>query len=186
MQVEEPGIIFINSLLKLRETIEPDCIVVLDDQTSALNNAEECQIIKDFYIVHSHHTPCSLIGIWQTAFHKQMREINLNSQLLVMLDFPRDKTIIFNIARQCCPSQVKFLQSAYNHAVEKDWGHIVLDFHPKHKRMAFARSSLFPTQDCLVYLHWNGFCSFAIRRTSYESYTPGKGGRVFITLGQVQ
>ena len=150
--MEEPSITFTNSLHNLKSIVEENSILVIDDQFQALNKAEDCQVIKDFYLVHSHHLRVSTIGIFQTAFHRSMREISLNSQLLILFDFIRDRTVIANIARQVCPGQTKFLQSAYDHCVKKDWGYIVLDFHPKHKRYSWVRSSLYPTDDCLVFV----------------------------------
>lgn len=152
LQLEEPNIIFTNSLHNLKSLVEPNSILVIDDQFQALNKAEECQIIKDYYLVHSHHQKVSTIGIFQTAFHRSMREISLNSQVLILFDFIRDRTVITNIARQVCPGQAKFLQSAYDHCVKKDWGYIVLDFHPRHKRFCFVRSSIFPANDTLVFI----------------------------------
>ena len=152
LQLEEPSIVFTNSLHNIKSLVEEDSILVIDDQFQALNKAEECQIIKDFYLVHSHHKRVSTIGIFQTAFHRSMREISLNSQILILFDFIRDRTVITNIARQVCPGQTKFLQSAYNHCVKNDWGYIVLDFHPRHKKFGWVRSSLFPTEDTVVFI----------------------------------
>ena len=152
LQREEPGITFVNSIQNLKSVVERDSILVLDDQFQALNKAQDCQIIKDFYLIHSHHMCVSTIGIFQTAYHRSMREISLNSQLLILFDFSRDRSIITNLARQIFPGNTKFLQSAYEHCVKKDWGYIVMDLHPRHKRYCWVRSSIFPSKDCVVFI----------------------------------
>ena len=141
LQIEEPNIVFTNSLQNLKAIVENDSILVIDDQFQALNKVHDCQIIKNYFLVHSHHQRVSTIGIFQAPYHRSMREISLNSQYVILFDFNRDRTVINSFAKQICPCQTKFLQSADKICVRKDYKYMLMDFHPKHKRFCWAKSS---------------------------------------------
>ena len=79
----------------------------------------------------------------------------INSQMTIAMDFPRDRSCITSLGRQICPSKCKFLHEAYDAAVrDRDYGYLVLDCHPKHKKYAklWLRSHLFPSDECRVFI----------------------------------
>ena len=109
--------------------------------------------MTNFFLRASHHRSISVVIILQNPFAKGLRDISINSQVTIIYDFARDRSIISRIGAQVCPGKTKFLQEAYQDAVTRsDWGYIVLIFHPQLKKDKYwVRSTLFPSPDTVVY-----------------------------------
>jgi hypothetical protein len=112
------------------------------------------ELINRFFIKTSHHKNISVIIILQNAFKKELREVNINSQYLIVFDSPRDRSTIQRLASQICPGQIKYLQDAYIKAVTlRKHGYLCMDLHPRsNNKLFWARSHLFPDNDCEVYV----------------------------------
>ena len=73
-----------------------------------------------------------MVLLVQNPFEKGLRDVNLNTQCLILYDYLRDRSIMSHIARQICPGKTKFLQEAYVDAViRSEFGYLVLTFHPQ-------------------------------------------------------
>ena len=55
------------------------------------------------------HGNLSVIYLTQNLFHKNQREISLNSDYMVIFKNPRNKTQFRNLAKQFMPRKYKFL-----------------------------------------------------------------------------
>jgi len=152
LQATDPNVRFTDSLEDIEQIHGPH-LVVVDDQQDTFSDKAKRDLITRFFIKLSHHRGISVILILQNAFVKALRDVNLNSQFLILFDFPRDRSTIKLIARQVCPGQTGFLSQAYNHAVaNKEYGYLCMDFHPAHKKYKYwVRSNVFPSSDCVVY-----------------------------------
>ena len=60
----------------------------------------------------------SIIYLTQNVFHKNQREISLNSDYMVIFKNPQDKTQFTNLARQFMPRKYKFLLWAFEDATK--------------------------------------------------------------------
>ena len=60
----------------------------------------------------------SIIYLTQNVFHKNQREISLNSDYMVISKNPQDKTQFTNLARQFMPRKYKFLLWAFEDATK--------------------------------------------------------------------
>ena len=94
-----------------------------------------------------------MIIILQQAFNKYLREISLQAQYILLMDTPRDRSIVRSLAKQLVPGCTSFLTDAFLKAVTgKEYGSIFLDLHPKNKRFAaWVRSELLPSESCRFY-----------------------------------
>ena len=61
---------------------------------------------------------------------KEMRNIHLNTQYVVVFASPRDKSQFRHFARQAEPDRPRFLTAAYKDAVSEPYGHLLIDFKP--------------------------------------------------------
>jgi len=145
--------VFTNELTQLEDLCSDPCLVIIDDQMDVISKGKANDLVTRFFIKHSHHRGASVVLILQNAFKSGLREINLNTQYLVMFDQPRDRSTITSLARQICPGESKFLQDAYQKAVaNKDYGYLFMDLHPRNKKCKYwLRSSVYPDENCEVF-----------------------------------
>ena len=129
-------------------------LIILDDiQTDLTTDKKKRELVTNVFVRGSHHRSISVVLILQNPFAAGLRDVAINSQVNCIWDFPRDRSIMSNYARQVCPGKTRFLQEAYNDAVSRsDYGYLVLLFHPQLKKDKYwVRSSLFPSSDTVAY-----------------------------------
>jgi len=151
--LQDVEVTFSNSLVDIEGIIAGPHLVVIDDHMDTIEKGPHNELIKRFFIKHSHHRNISVVLILQNPFAKGLRDINLNTQTLILFDNPRDKSVINYIARQICPGRTKFLSDAYQRAVStREFGYLVMDLHPQNRKYKYwVRSDLFPSSTCEVY-----------------------------------
>lgn len=105
-------------------------IVVLDDLMNELGDSSE---LSNLFTKLSHHLGMSVIFIVQNLFHqaRQMRTLSLNSKYIILQKNARDKSQIFNLARQVMPNDTKFFLAAYHDATRLPYSNFILDFAPE-------------------------------------------------------
>ena len=88
--------------------------------------------VRELFLQKRHHANMSVILILQNLFcqGKEMRNIHLNTQYVVVFPTPRDKSQFGFVARQVEPQRTKFLTSAYEQATSEPYEHFLLDFKP--------------------------------------------------------
>lgn len=116
------------NLMQKFDGIEPEWIIIDDLMIEAGNS----KLISEMFTKGSHHRNLSVILILQNFFSrgKEMRNITLNAQYLVLFKNPRDQTIVTNIARQMLPGKTKKLQAIYEDATRKPFSYLFLDLKP--------------------------------------------------------
>ena len=105
-------------------------ILVIDDLMDA---AVKDQNIMNMFTVGSHHRNVSIIFLMQNIFQKgsHARTISTNIQYMVLFKNSRDQTQIRTLAMQMFPTDWRDFLKYYNEETAKDYGHVILDFHPK-------------------------------------------------------
>ena len=112
-----------------------DAFLVLDDLMFA--NSE---FLSKIYSVYSHHFHFSVLMIVQNLFHKGLREISLNAQIMVL--FKR---------RQIYPKTYKNTLEAYKNAVSFERGYLVIDLRCETHDNQCLRSGIFPEDTHYLY-----------------------------------
>ena len=118
------------SLEDLKES--RDAFLVLDDLMFA--NSE---FLSKIYSVYTHHFHFSVLMTVQNLFHKGLREISLNAQIMVLFKSCRDVNQIAHFLQQIYPK-------TYKNAVSCDRGYLVIDLRCKTHDNQRLRSGIFP------------------------------------------
>ena len=89
-----------------------NAFVVLDDLMFA-----DPEFLAKMYSVYSHHFRFSVLMTVQNLFHKGLREISLNSQIIILFKNCRDTNQIAHFMQQIYPKTYKNALEAYKNAV---------------------------------------------------------------------
>jgi hypothetical protein len=97
--------------------------------------------IADLFTKGSHHRNLSIIYIVQNMFHKgkEMRNISLNANYIVLFKSPRDKQQIS--ARQVNPGRVQEFMKSYEDATSRPHGYLIQDKSQQQMTMIDLRST---------------------------------------------
>jgi len=125
-------------------------LVVLDDMMMELRNDD--RLAK--YFTKMRHKNVSTLFITQNFYFNSQyaTTVSRNAQYIVLFPNPRDSAMIDTLGRQVYPNHKHFLSSAFNSATEKPFGYLFLDFKPDTPKDLRVRSSIFPGEQCYVYL----------------------------------
>ena len=99
-------------------------LIILDDQLTLIN-----EDVLNLFIRGTHHLNRSCILTVQNFFFQNpsMRTISLNAHYLVLFKQPRDISQIETLGRQMHPRQAKLFLSAYQYAVQRHFGYLLID-----------------------------------------------------------
>ena len=127
-------------------------VIVIDDLMNEVN-----ENLCNLFTRGSHHLGISVVFIVQNLFAKGkvMRTISLNSQIVILMKNPRDKSQIATFGRQVFPGKVKYFLEAYEDATSKLFGYLVFDLSPYCEDSLRLRTSIIPIKGLLrpvVYL----------------------------------
>ncbi len=121
-------------------------LLIMDDQmgNGQIKNDQGGSITK-LFTQGSHHRNLTIIYIVQNIFNqsKEMRNVSLNSHYLVLFKNPRDKTQARTLGQQMFPAQPGFLLQAYEDAIRKRFGYLLIDLHPSSVDNVRIRSDIF-------------------------------------------
>ena len=131
---------FPNNLSSMLD-LKTNSLVVLDDM---MDKCREGRIAELFF--KGRHDNMSVVYLTQDLFHKDQRLISLNSDFMVIFKNPRDASQFTHLAKQVRPHNIKFLQHAYQDAVEKPYSYLFLDLHPTTPEEHRVRARIFPDQ----------------------------------------
>ena len=104
----------------------PDAFLVLDDLMFA--NSE---FLSKNYSVYSHHFHFSVFMTIQNLLHKNLHEISLNTQTMVLFKSCRDVNQIAHFLCQIYPKMYKNALEACKDAVSLERDYLVIDLHCK-------------------------------------------------------
>ena len=113
---------------EIYQSMKPDMrnMLVLDDQmTEAKSHADH---LANLFVKGSHHRNITVVLMLQNMFEKGMRTASLNTQYMVLLKNPRDRSQIGKLADQLMPNNRRFLVNVYEDATQLPHSHLVLDF----------------------------------------------------------
>ena len=104
-------------------------LVIVDDLMDEMSNNER---MSKLFTKESHHLNLSVIFVVQNFFHqsKNMRNISLNSQYIILMNNVRDQNQIDFLGRQLFSDKIKAFRNAYKDAVSKVFGYLVIDLKP--------------------------------------------------------
>ena len=148
-----PGIQFTTSIDEAESLVKSPGIIVFDDVMDHLTSSETIRKLTSWYTTKGHHRGITCITLLQNGYHKGLRGLSLSTHYLILFGQPRDLSTISVYARQLCPTNIKFLVSAFLTATEqKEFSYILMNLHPKDGNYKyFVRSSIWPTEDCVVF-----------------------------------
>ncbi len=104
---------------------KPQIIVIDDMMTEMAKNPE----LSDLFTKGSHHLNISVIFIVQNIFHqgKEMRNISLNSQYIILLKSFRNMSQIKHLEYQIFGEKSKTFMEIYEDATSKPFGYLLID-----------------------------------------------------------
>ena len=115
-------------------------LIILDDM---MDEASKDERVSQLF-TRGRHDNLSVIYLTQNLFHKNQRNISLNSDYIVVFKNPRDASQIVNLARQVMPSNTKFFVWAYRDATKKPFSYLFLDVTPTRDDRFRVSSNIFP------------------------------------------
>ena len=89
-------------------------LIILDDM---MDEVTQDKLISQLFTI-GHHENLSVIYLTQYLFHKNQREISLNSDYMVVFKNPQDKTQLMNWARQFMTRKYTFLLWVFEDATK--------------------------------------------------------------------
>ena len=143
MRAFNPDITFIEGVPTVFPTGLQRELWILDDLQAEIEDSKD--VIVNLFTKGSHHKNVSIVLILQNFFNKgkSIREITLNAHYLVLFKNVRDRTQIRSLGLQMFPTNVKFLQSAYEQATQKPFTYLFVDLKPETREQLRLRGNLF-------------------------------------------
>ena len=110
--------------------------------------------LEKAFTQYSHHRNLSICYIVQNVFNKgkSNRSISLNASYIVLFKNPRDKQQLSVIARQMYPTKTRFFMEAYDDAVGKPYGYLLIDLKTTTTEEYRLRTGIFPPDLPVVYI----------------------------------
>jgi hypothetical protein len=147
-----PKIEFIEGILEIDslKSIENN-LIILDD---LMNKCENDERILELFTTHSHHNNISVFLLTQNIYSKgkHSRTISLNSNYMLIMNNPRDRSQIQFLARQMYPSNPKFLIEVYEDATTSvKYGHLFIDLTQKTNEEMRVQSGITDDSQRIIY-----------------------------------
>ncbi len=101
-------------------------LLVLDDLTHL---CEKDESVLNLFTTDSHQKNISVFLLTQNIFSKgkHFRTISLNANYIILMNNPRDRQQISNLAKQMFPKNNQFLVEAYQDATLNKYGYLFID-----------------------------------------------------------
>lgn len=119
-------------------------LLILDDFME-----QTTQDFSNLFTKYSHHRNISVIYMTQNLFYngKHNRTMNLNSHYIVLFKNPRDQTQISVIAKQMFPGNSEYMIEAFNDAVKREYGYLLIDLKPTTDNRLRLRTNILPGEE---------------------------------------
>jgi hypothetical protein len=135
----------------LYETFDPSIktLLVADD---AMGTCED--LIAKIFTMGSHHLSLSIFYLVQNFFtqSKHSRTISLNAHYIFLLKNPRERSQVGFLARQMFPTNVRYMQAAFNDATKEPHSYLMVDCRQESNDAYRLRTSILPGETQYVYL----------------------------------
>ena len=104
--------------------------VVVDD---LLVETSKDESMTNLFTRTVHHKNLNVFCLIQNIFFKSpvIRNLNLNSNYIVLFRNVRDQTQLSVFARQFCPQNTQFFIDAFKDATKNAYGYLLIDLHPR-------------------------------------------------------
>lgn len=116
-------------------------IVVFDDLMTELSNDKE--MVK-FVTVYSHHLRITIVVLLHNIFHGKLRTLSLNTHYVVLFNNKRDTLQVRTFATRVMSENIKFFMKSFKKAMERPYGYLFVDMHPKSDEKYELRTRIFP------------------------------------------
>ena len=149
---EDPNIILTDSITEAKELVIKDCLLVIDDKQTQLQEKSVLNDVTEIFIRGVKHMEYNCVLLVQSLFHESLRVIMNNSNYLAVFNSPRNKQGIGFFGRQMSPDNYKYVLQAFRHACfDRPYCYIFIDYTmmcPERWRIC---SSLYPDKDTVIY-----------------------------------
>ena len=125
-------------------------LLILDD---LMLDAGRHREVAELFTKNCHHRNISCFFVVQNMFHKgqRMRDIQTSSNYMIIFKNPRDNFQINFLDRQCFPQYKNYLTKAYNHACQRPFGCLLLDFKQSTQNDRRLMTGIFPNEKFFYY-----------------------------------
>ena len=126
-------------------------IIILDDLGHKLMQNESIEML---FTQLAHHMNLTVVFILHNLFQqgKYSRTIALNTKYIFLFKSPRDLTPIKILGRQAFPDKSNIFLEAYQDAVSKPFGYLLVDFTPHVNDKFRLRSNIIPVEGMTIYM----------------------------------
>ena len=102
-------------------------LICIDD---LMAQGSKDQRVQDLFTEGSHHRNLSVICLLQNFYFPGTQTMRRNSHYMVLFNMPADKTQIRSMSQQMFPQNPQHMLNAYEHAVSKPYGYLLLNLKP--------------------------------------------------------
>ena len=102
-------------------------LIVLDD---LMSTASKDQRVTDLFTEGSHHRNLSVIAINQNLYYSKDPTQRRNCHYIALFNNPVDQQPVLTLARQMYPRRSQMFMDAYEKAVAKPYGYLLVDLKP--------------------------------------------------------
>ena len=137
-----------------RENLSGHTVLVIDDLSDSIDH----KLIGALFTRMSHHRNISVIFLLNNLYYrglKNMRDISLNTNYLVLFKSPRDQSSILTLARQLFGKEYKLMLDAYADAIKEKYGFLLIDSKAATPDIFRLRAKIFPDQLTVCYVPKN-------------------------------
>ena len=121
-----PAIEHVQGIPSERDSMFDRSVINLIILAGMMDKATQDKRISQVF-TRGRHDNLLVIYLTQNLFHKNQREISLNSDYMAIFKNPRDKTQFTNLVRQFMPRKYKFLLCAFEDATKLPRSYLLLD-----------------------------------------------------------
>jgi hypothetical protein len=107
---------------------EGGTLVIFDDLGLEIEN--NLDFMNELFTVTGHHYCVSIILVLHNLFSRSLRTLSLNCNRFILTKSLRDRSQVRCLASQSFPGKVPYIMAAYEDAISKKYGFLVLDFSP--------------------------------------------------------
>ncbi len=125
-------------------------LIIVDDLAHEVLQNPDMELL---FTQGCHHGKISVIFITQNLYGqgKHARTIALNTWYLILMKNMRDVSQISTLGRQLFPGKAKTFVEAYQDALKRPYGYLVVDTSPHGDDAYRIRTDIFPGQDPVIY-----------------------------------
>lgn len=148
---EIPEVTFVEGFpSNFKEYLGTRSLIILDDLMTELENDKRLTYL---FSRGCHHLNMSVIFVTQNLFHqgKEMRDVSLNSQYLIVFKNRRDQSQIMHLARQLYPGKTKFFREVFDDATKIPFAFLLIDLRNQTDEGMRLRTQILPNQIQYVY-----------------------------------